>query len=343
MVRIRSRRSVLGGSAMAVAAALAACTGPPALTSSPGASPVTSSAGSTPAGSATAGPAGSAASRAAGPAVGYQHPCVGAPVPARYDHVIWIVMENKPAGAATGSAASPRLTSAAARCGQVSDYRAISHPSLPNYLAMTSGSTHGVTDDAGPSAHPIAGSSIFSEVAGAGGSWATFAESMPGDCVRYAASPYAVKHNPAVYYTALGGVCSSRDVPLGTTVSGPLASALGSGHLPTFSFVVPNLCNDTHDCPVSTGDQWLAQWLAAITSSAVYAAGRTAVFVTWDEDDSGHGNAVDLVVLAPSVRPGTRAPGTFTHLSLLRTTELMLGVGATLVPAAASMRGVLHL
>ena len=122
---------------------------------------------------------------------------------------------------------------------------------------MTSGSTHGVSDDAGPSAHPIPGSSIFTEVAEAGGSWATFAESMPGDCITYPASAYAVKHNPAAYYTALKDVCPSHDVPLGTTGGGPLASALDSGHLPTFSFVVPNLCNDTHDCPVSTGDRWL--------------------------------------------------------------------------------------
>jgi phosphatidylinositol-3-phosphatase len=257
--------------------------------------------------------------------------------------VIWIVLENKPAGAGVGAADAPRLTALAARCGRASDYRAISHPSLPNYLAMTSGSTHAVTDDAGPSAHPIAGGSIFSEVAAAGGSWATYAESMPGNCVTSPASPYAVKHNPAAYYTALAGVCSSRDVPLGSTGGGPLASALVNGHLPSFSFVVPNLCNDTHDCPVSTGDQWLGGWLGAIISSPVYAAGRTAIFVTWDEDDSSHANAVDLVVIAPSVRPGTRTAGAFTHLSLLRTTERMLAVGASLVPAAASMRAAFGL
>jgi phosphatidylinositol-3-phosphatase len=271
------------------------------------------------------------------------HPCIGAPAPARYDHVIWIVMENKPAGAALGAAGSPRLTALASRCARAATYHAISHPSLPNYLAMTSGSTHGVADDAGPSAHPIGGGSLFAEVAAAGGTWATYAESMPGRCVSYPASPYAVKHNPAVYYTALGSTCPSNDVALGTTTSGPLASGLRSGALPTFSFVVPNLCNDTHDCSVATGDQWLGRWLAAITSSPVYARGRTAVFLTWDEDDTSHGNAVDLVVIAPSVRPGSVARGAFSHLSLLRTTEVMLAVRESLVPTAPSMRSAFHL
>lgn len=326
---------------MLAAVVLAACSGPASTPVDTGLASGTGPPAAVP-GTATPGttvPAGATG----GGAVSSQRPCVGAAPAATYDHVLWIVMENKAAAAAVGSAASARMTELAARCGRASDHHAISHPSLPNYLAMTSGSTHSVTDDAGPSAHPITGGSIFSEVAGAGGSWATFAESMPGDCVQNPAAPYAVKHNPSAYYTSLRASCPSLDVPLGTTVAGPLASDLRSGRLPTFSLIVPNLCSDTHDCPVSTGDAWLGRWMSAITSSPVYAAGRTAVFVTWDEDDSGHNNAVDLLVVAPSVRPGTLAPGAFTHLSLLRTTELLLGVAASLVPQAPSMRSAFHL
>lgn len=270
-------------------------------------------------------------------------PCVGAPAPARYDHVLWIVMENKPTGRAVGSPESPELTSVARACAVATDYRAVSHPSLPNYLALTSGSTHGVTDDHGPDAHPLPGASIFSEVTDAGGSWKTYAESMARPCRRTPAGRYATKHNPALYYTALTASCHADDVPLGTTTSGPLASALRDATLPSYALLVPDLCADTHDCPVSDGDRWLGRWLAAITSSSTYADGRTAVFVTWDEDDRSAGNAVDLVAIAPSIRPGTRAAGSFTHLSLLRTTEDLLGLGTTLVPTAASMRDPLGL
>jgi hypothetical protein len=257
--------------------------------------------------------------------------------------VIWIVMENKAAGSVLHTASSARLTRVAAECGSATDYHAISHPSLPNYLALTSGSTHGVSDDASPIAHRIAGPSIFSEVTAAGRTWATYAESMPVACARYSAGRYAVKHNPAAYYTELFQTCTAHDVPLGGLSGGPFVGVLRSGDLAAFTFVVPDLCHDTHDCSVGTGDAWLGQTLAVITGSPVYASGRTAVFVTWDEDDSAHGNQVGLVVVAPSVRPGTTTGGAFTHLSLLRTTEDLLGMPGTIVPAAASMRAALGL
>ena len=213
----------------------------------------------------------------------------------------------------------------------------MTHPSLPNYLALTSGSTHGITDDQPPARHRVAGPSIFSQVSAAHGTWATYAESMSGRCARVSTTLYAVKHNPAAYYTSLASTCSSADLPLGTPTSGPLIQALRTNRLPTFALIVPNMCHDTHDCSVSTGDAWLGTWLPRILSSSAYQAGRTAVFITWDEDDESHGNQVMLLEVAPSVPPGWTLTGRVTHLNLLRTTEDMLGLAA-LVPSAASMR-----
>lgn len=252
-------------------------------------------------------------------------------------------MENKAETSVVGSRDAPFLSDLASRCGHASNYYAISHPSLPNYLALTSGSTHGVHDDAAPLVHPVSGSSIFSEVSAGGGTWATYAESMPSACAQSSTGGYATKHNPAAYYTGLAGSCPTRDLPLGTLSAGPLHSALGTGQLPTFSLVVPNLCDDTHDCPVLHGDQWLAQWLTAIMDSSAYAGGETAIFVTWDEDDSAHRNQVGLVAVAPSIRAGTDVTSAFTHLSLLRTTEDLLGLDGTLVPDARSMRSAFGL
>jgi hypothetical protein len=268
--------------------------------------------------------------------------CVGATAPARYDHVIWIWFENK--APVVGSSSAPYFTSLARSCGYAANYYAVTHPSLPNYLAATGGSTFGVADDNYPSAHPIAGASLFSQVAATGRQWRAYDESMPSNCALTSSGTYAVKHNPAAYYTGIRTPCRSWDVPLGSTSSGTFAQAMSAGTLPAFSFITPNLCNDMHDCSVATGDAWLSNWMPRILSSATYAAGRTAVFVTFDESDTAHHNQVSTIVVGRSVRAGTTSWTSFSHYSLLRTTEEMLGLSALRNAAtAASMRSAFHL
>src|SRR6202008_155475 len=132
---------------------------------------------------------------------------------------------------------------------------------LPNYLAATSGSDWGIGDDNPPSSHPLARTSIFGQLAAAGTRWRSYAESMPSNCDLSSSGRYAVKHNPAAYYTGLRTQCGRRDLPMGTTSSGSFTSDLGRNRLPAFSFVTPDLCHDMHDCPVATGDRWLQRWI----------------------------------------------------------------------------------
>jgi phospholipase C len=129
-------------------------------------------------------------------------------------------------------------------------------------------------------------------------------------------------------------------VPMGTTSSGNLARDLANNTLPNFSVLVPNVCNDMHDCSVSTGDTWLSQWLPIILASQSYQGGRTAIFVLFDED-----TPLPNFVVAPSVVPGTVVQGSYSHYSLLRTTEEMLGIGPKLLNAgtALSLRPPLRL
>jgi hypothetical protein len=251
--------------------------------------------------------------------------------PARYDHVVWIVMENKSYSQATGPSSAPFMSRLGASCGVATNFYAESHPSLPNYLAMTSGSTHGVHDDAPPSAHPISGPSIFSEL---NGNWRALQESMSRPCQKSNFSKYAVKHNPVIYYTNLGRSCLRRDVSLTTP---PDLSA-------RFTFITPNLCNDTHDCSISVGDRFLSGLVTEIVQGPQYRAGRTALFITYDEDNHHAGNHILTVVVAPHVRAGTRSATRFTHYSLLGTTEQMLGLkklGAA--SSASSMRAAFGL
>jgi hypothetical protein len=269
-------------------------------------------------------------------------PCQGVAPPIGYDHVIWIWFENK--GPVVGSAAAPYFTSLAGQCGSTSNYHGITHPSLPNYLAATGGSTFGVTDDLPPSSHPISAASIFSQLKETGRSWRSYQESMPSNCALSPSGTYAVKHNPATYYTGIRSDCSNWDIPMGTTSSGAFLRDLNADTTGAFSFVTPNLCNDMHDCSVATGDAWLKSWMTKILASRTYQGGRTAVFVTFDEDDRLSGNLVSTIVVAPSVPSGTTSGTAFTHYSLLRTTEEMLGL-STLKNAgtAASMRSAFHL
>ena len=262
------------------------------------------------------------------------HPCTGAPPPASYEHVVTIVMENH--GFTQIDGHSPFLNALARRCGLASSYHAVTHPSLPNYLAMVSGSTQGLDgSDCSPGAGcESSGESIFSQTP-----WRAYAESMPGPCAQENQGDYAPRHNPAVYFTRVAAACTQNDVPIAQ-----LVPDLRSGDLAPYTFVTPNLCSDEHDCQVSDGDGWLARWVPRIVRSPAYRAGTTALFITYDEDDHNEANRVYTVVVAPSVPPGTVVTEDFTHYSLLRTQEELLGLpllgGAA---SAASMRAAFHL
>ena len=256
----------------------------------------------------------------------------------RIRHVILIVMENKSRSAIIGRA--PFITALAHRCGQASNYFAITHPSLPNYLAMTSGSTHGITDDCEPRQCPIRSHSIFGQLSRHHKKWRAYNESMIEPCQVAGTGLYAPRHNPAVYYTRLRGrICNRHVVPLGGLESGRLTRALNRPHAPKYMFVTPNLCNDMHDCSVATGDRWLSQWIPMMVRSRAYRRGHTAIFLTWDEGAHSGGNKVATVVVSPYTHVGTVAVHRFTHYSLLRTTEHLLGIRRYL-GKAASARGL---
>src|SRR5205085_11728134 len=231
-------------------------------------------------------------------------PCGTSRARRAYRHVVWIVFENKQYSQIIGSSNAPYINSVADECGLATNFYAEGHPSLPNYIAMTSGSTQGITDDSPPSSHPLSAASIFSQT-GTGG-WKSLEESMPTNCDLTDANPYAVRHNPAAYYTNVRADCGGQDIRLGSTPD------IGS----RFTFITPNLCNDMHDCSVSTGDNWLSSFLPKILNSAQYQAGSTAVFITWDEDDFSSNQHIATIVVSPSTAPGTTGGATYNHYAM---------------------------
>ena len=236
-------------------------------------------------------------------------PC-GLPGATSYQHVVWILLENQ-GYSVIGSSSAPYLNSLASACGLATNDYAVSHPSLPNYVALTSGSTQGITDDGEPSVHPLSVPSIFSEL---GSNWSSLAESMPSRCDRVTSGEYAARHNPAVYYRSITSSCQRNDVPL----------KLPFNLSKEFTFITPNVCNDMHSCSVATGDEWLRRYVPKIIASPQYQARSLVLFITFDENDLQSSNQVPTVVIAPSVPRGHRVGQRFTHYSLLRTTETLL-------------------
>jgi phosphatidylinositol-3-phosphatase len=293
--------------------------------------------------------------------------------PARVSHVMVIVFENRGYPGIVGNASAPYLNKTLIpACGLATNYHSYSHPSLPNYLALTSGTARGKGShvDCTPAGCPQPQASVFSQLSAAGRGWREYAEAMRASCrptdfrntgyVNANGSKgefYYVRHAPPPYYTSapVRRACGSSDVPLGTTRSGSLLAALSPSRdgLPAFSFVSPGGCDDMHDCATGVGDAWLREWVPLIQRSAAYQSGKLVVFITVDEGtgrdkvagepcwNAAHARSaafpschVATVVMSPHTVPGTRSGSYFSHLSLLGTAEDLLGL-----PRLAAARG----
>jgi hypothetical protein len=234
-------------------------------------------------------------------------------VPA-FRHVVVVVFENRERGeVATG----PIFAGLAKRYAALTRYQAVAHPSLPNYLALVSGSTQGITDDCNDCV--VDALSLADTLARAHKTWKTYAEGLPepgwtgGD-----AGLYAKKHDPFLYFRHVvdDPAQAARVVPFPE-----FRKDVARGALPDFSLLVPDLCNDMHDCPAATGEAWLQTEDVPLLTRAL--SRDSAVFVVFDEGTSpvgGGGNVLSLV-LGPLVRPGAVSNQLSSHYGLLRTIE----------------------
>ena len=267
-----------------------------------------------------------------------------------YTHVIWIWMENHSYNTIIGTSHAPYINSVASECGLATNYHNISHPSLPNYMAGTSGLAYKGIAKFDSDCNPVPGcvtsaKSIF----GQGETWKAYEETMPSNCDKSNSGNYAVRHNPPPYYTKLSG-CTTNDVPFTQ-----LATDLSAGTLPAFSFITPNLIDDMHNGTIADGDNWLSANLPTILNSPEYTSGSTAVFITWDEGEGGSSskcatNTTDVgchvatLVISPSTPAGKKSGTLFNHYSLLGTAEQLLGLPKLAKAATAkSMATAFHL
>ena len=231
--------------------------------------------------------------------------------------VLLIVEENRSDQQAT--AGMPYLASLGRAYGVTTDYRAVTHPSLPNYLALTAGSTFGIRDDAGPASHRLTGPTVFDRAIARGKTAKVYAEGMPVACGQSSSGRYAVKHNPWAYFSDVASKTNCRrfDVPSGTVAAGALRNDVLAGRLPSVGLLVPDMCHDAHDCSLGIADNWLKRWMDMIVAAPDFRAGRLAVVITFDEDDRASGNKVLTTVVAPGTR-GVVSRTAYTHYAWTR-------------------------
>ncbi|MDR2986786.1 MAG: alkaline phosphatase family protein [Nocardiopsaceae bacterium] len=235
---------------------------------------------------------------------------VAVPRPA---HTVVVILENHPYDAVIGNSEA-RYINALARSGALftASY-AVTHPSEPNYLALFSGSTHGVTSDQCPTT--LHAPNLAADLIAKGATFTGYSEGLPGTgsqvCVQ---GEYARKHAP---WTDFTGLPPAVNQPFSRFAAGGFAS------LPDVSFVIPDLCHDMHDCPVGTGDAWLR------THLSMYAAWAqkhdSLLIVTFDEDDGSQSNHIATIFTGQQVRPG-RYHTPINHYNVLRTIEEAYGL-----------------
>jgi hypothetical protein len=253
--------------------------------------------------------------------------------------VILIVFENKTDKDVLEATDAPYLHGLIARGALATDYQAVAHPSQPNYLALFSGSTQGVIDD---EVHDLSARTLADQLGEAGKTWRLFAENYPADgCFTGAtheggvdgAGLYVRKHNPAISFSQVSGSTGScaNIQPLSRFT--PDAA--------DFIWVVPNMCNVMHDCPIAAGDHWLATFLPPVLDSAAFRpGGHGVVYITFDEGaDKSRNNEIVTLALGPDVAAGTRSNVAHTHYSMLRTIETGLGLPCLAEACSANTLG----
>jgi phosphatidylinositol-3-phosphatase len=266
----------------------------------------------------------SATQPASGPA---PVPATPVPPPISYGHIVVIVLENHSFETVIGSPQAPFLNSFASRWSLATGYSGVSHPSLPNYLAMIGGSTFGITSDCTDCF--INAPSLPDRLEAAGKTWKGYMEDMPSPCFAGSAGRYAQKHNPFIYFDPIrkDPARCARIVPYDQLAPDFAAPATA----PDFAFITPNLCNDGHDCPLSTTDAWLTREVPALMLSPAFVSSNSLLVITFDEGEGGGTGRVTTILAGTGVKTGFQSAATYNHYSLLRTIESIWG----LTPLAA--------
>ena len=242
-----------------------------------------------------------------------------------FSHVIIIIFENKELSNIIGKTTLPNFNNLAQQYALLTNYYAVRHPSLPNYIALTSGDTQGITSDC--TTCFVNQTNLMDLIEKSGRTWKAYMEDMPAPCALGNIGKYAQKHDPFVYYDDVrtnAARCQQDVVPFSQ-----FDSDLKNNQLPAFAWITPNMCNDAHDCPAETADQWLGPQVDNILHSAAFDQ-NSLLAITFDEGTtnqsccglpSSAGGKITTLLISKLVKPGFQDNTPYTHYSLLKTIE----------------------
>jgi hypothetical protein len=243
-------------------------------------------------------------------------------LPAAPAHVVVIVMENHEYSHIIGNPNAPYINSLASTFALATEYHAVSHPSLPNYLALTGGSTFGITEDC-LRCH-VAGDYLGDQMIAGSVPWTAYIENVYPDSTppcrfREGKSHYDKAHNPWSYYDDL------QNDPAQCVLVQPYETSFDPANMPEFAWITPNSIHDMHDGTVAEGDAWLAANVPPIIANM---SGSDVLFLVWDEGttDKGGGGHVVAIAAGPGAKMGFQDPTAYNHYGLLLTIEELLGL-----------------
>jgi acid phosphatase len=213
----------------------------------------------------------------------------------------------------------PYLTSLANEYGLGVNYYSDTHPSIGNYFNLTTGNILTDNDGLTPSDFPVSLNNIALEVQNAGLTWKDYVENVPGAnfCGGLNQGSYYVRHDPLQYMTTVNGEKSNFEC------FSKFPQDVLLHRLPNLSWIVPNGCDDSHDCPIQIFDNWLQREIEPLVLSSYFRpGGKGLLIIVFDENASdgspdcettteglGCGGQVELVVVSPFSKKGYQSPG----------------------------------
>jgi acid phosphatase len=244
---------------------------------------------------------------------------VQTPVPAgqpTFSHVVLVVEENHSYSEVIGNSSMPYLNGLASQYGLATQFFADAHPSIPNYLMLTTGLTE--TFDDGFTG-TINDDNVVRELVKAGKTWKAYAESLPqGASPNIDAGGYVRRHNP---FTFLSDVQNDSSQAANIVPFTQFSADLASNSLPQYSFILPNLVNDAHDGTLATADAWLQTNIAPLISNPAFQSSGLLI-ITFDEGsqaDLNHGGGqVATLIISSSAKKGFQSKTLYQHQSTLR-------------------------
>ncbi len=246
------------------------------------------------------------------------------PLVPNFTHIAIVMFENKEFGSVIGNPQMPNYNKLAREYTLLTQYYAVTHPSLPNYIAFISGDTYGIDRNCNDCF--IDAPSLPDLIEASGRTWKTYQEDMPSPCFLGDTHVYVQKHNPFVYFDSIrldAARCERSVVPLTA-----LQTDIAAGSLPNYMFIKPNLCNDSHDCELTVSDTWLTDLLTQLVPALDVTGEPYLLVMLFEEGQGNHsccglpeeaGGRVPVVFYSPLVKNGFEDATPYTHYSMLKT------------------------